>query len=515
MIEGKLAGEEIAALASAVDECRRHAADRKLVVDLQNVTDIQRNAYSLLCSLIAEGIDVRANGAFKKYLIERFREKCRKKLPVIALVLLSLSLCSSGQAAPNSLRLTLKGAVQLALRQSPDLRIAELQVSKADAERRSARAALLPDSSLDAGESVRRNNLRANLGIQPPFAAQHTGPYGTLGSGVSFQVPVLDLPALRNWQSAKDRVAQSSWEQHSASEQLVLEVVSQYLSCLRDSADVQASRTRVQLAQALYQNASDKEAHGVGTALDTLRANVELQNEKQRLTDAETSLSTSSFELARLLDLPPNQDIAFSDEVSFYETPPVDLSRDIASALADRAELKALAAKAASLELQKRRASEQRLPRLSLGGQWVEAGITPSQMIPTYQYTAQLRVPLFTGGRISAEEAAADSELRIVGQQQRQVEAQVTKEVKSAAVQLDAARQDVQVANLGVKLAAQALDQARDRFLAGVANNIEVITAQDDLARANDNQISALYRYNIARAALAHATGKTEQMYAQ
>jgi outer membrane protein len=449
--------------------------------------------------------------------VRKSQERYGQRIVVLAFVALWLALEAAAQTAdsPNAIRLTLKQAVQLALRQSPELRIAELNVSHADAERKVARSELLPGASLGAGESVRRNNLRAALGIQPPFAAQHTGPYGVFGSGVSFQVPILDLPDIRNWQSAKDRVSESSWNQHTVTEQLVLDVVAQYLLCLRASADVQASRTRVDLAQALYQNASDKHAHGVGTALDALRADVELQNEKQRLTDAETSLSTSSFELARILDLPADQDITFADAVSFYDTPPLDLSRDISTALANRSELKALASKTAALEMQKRRASEQRLPRVSVGGQWVEVGITASQVIPTYQYTAQLRIPLFTGGRISAETAAADSELRIVAQEQRQVEARVTMEVKSAAVQLDAARKDVQAADLGVKLAGQALEQARDRFVAGVANNIEVITAQDDLARANDNQISALYRFNIARAALAHATGETEHMYAK
>ena len=57
--------------------------------------------------------------------------------------------------------------------------------------------------------------------------------------------------------------------------------------------------------------------------------------------------------------------------------------------------------------------------------------------------------------------------------------------------------------------------QARDRFQAGVANNIEVISAQDALARANDNQIVALYRYNQARADLARATGQMEAVYAK
>ena len=71
------------------------------------------------------------------------------------------------------------------------------------------------------------------------------------------------------------------------------------------------------------------------------------------------------------------------------------------------------------------------------------------------------------------------------------------------------------MANQGIDLARQEVDQARDRFQAGVANNIEVISAQDALARANDNQIAALYRYNQARADLAHAAGQMEALYAK
>jgi len=66
-----------------------------------------------------------------------------------------------------------------------------------------------------------------------------------------------------------------------------------------------------------------------------------------------------------------------------------------------------------------------------------------------------------------------------------------------------------------VGLSNEEVTQARDRFQAGVANNIEVISAQDALARANDNQIVALYRYNQARADLARATGQMEAVYAK
>ena len=55
------------------------------------------------------------------------------------------------------------------------------------------------------------------------------------------------------------------------------------------------------------------------------------------------------------------------------------------------------------------------------------------------------------------------------------------------------------------------MDQARDRFQGGVANNIEVIQAQDSLSRANDNQIAALPASTGARdfCAVDRADGKS------
>ena len=90
----------------------------------------------------------------------------------------------------------------------------------------------------------------------------------------------------------------------------------------------------------------------------------------------------------------------------------------------------------------------------------------------------------------------------------------VTGDAESRLV-VDSAQHEVDVATLGVKLAKEEVTQARDRFQAGVANNIEVISAQEALARANDNQIAALYRYNQSRADLAHAIGQTEGIYSK
>jgi outer membrane protein TolC len=80
---------------------------------------------------------------------------------------------------------------------------------------------------------------------------------------------------------------------------------------------------------------------------------------------------------------------------------------------------------------------------------------------------------------------------------------------------LKASGDQVAVAESAVKLAAEQLKQAEDRFTAGVADNIEVVQAQQAVATANEDDISALFAYNLAKASLARALGSAEKTYLQ
>jgi len=298
-------------------------------------------------------------------------------------------------------------------------------------------------------------------------------------------------------------------------EESVLLVVSQYLGGQRAAADVQAAQSRVDLAQALYDQAADLLKNGVGTGIDTLRANVQLQNEKQRLIVASTQLETSLYGLARLLNIEPDRKIELADQVSFFDTPEVSTDQTLDRAYASRPELREVLSRQQRAELDLKTADAARLPKFSLNGIWTEQGLTPASAIPVYIYQGSIDIPLFTGGRIQAERAKADLAIRQLRQQEQELRNRIALEVKTALAQLQSARTEVNVANLGVDLAKQEVGQARDRFQAGVANNIEVITAQDELARASDNQIAALYRYNQSRADLAHSVGQMEAVYAK
>jgi outer membrane protein len=429
------------------------------------------------------------------------------------LFLLALGGGFAQEAAP--VKLTLKDAVNLALKQNPQVILANLGISQSEQDRAIARSALLPQVGGRVSETVNRLNLAASIGFNFPGFAQHVGPFYIAQGGVGVTAPVFDLTLWRRYRSSQLGVDSVRAQEIGVREESVLLVVSQYLGSQRAAADVEAAQSRVELAQALYGQTADLQKNGVGTGIDTLRANVQLQNEKQRLIVARTQLETSLYGLARLLNIDPHRKIELADQVSFFDTPEVSTDQTLERAYGSRPELREVLTREQRAELDLKAAAAARLPKFSVSGLWSEQGLTPASVIPVYQYQGSIDIPVFTGGRIQAERAQADLAIRQLRQQEQELRNRIALEVKTALAQLESARTEVTVANLGIELAKQEVEQARDRFQAGVANNIEVITAQDELARANDNQIAALYRYNQSRADLAHSVGQMEAVYAK
>ena len=542
-VEGRLAGPWVAALEQCWRELHVGSPQGKFHIDLCGVSFIDARGKVLLKEIHRQGGQLLAEGCLNQAIVheiiaeggERTSEKGkeRRKGSHIIFYVAFFTLAfdpglARGQAANRQsalptnaptevLRLTLDQAVGLALKQNPTAQIAILTAAQSEQDKNIARADLLPQVNASISDQAQKVNLRAQFGGQTPFPGfpKTLGPYQLFSAGPTFGGPVFDLTLWRRYQAAQSTMRAGKSNSLSAREQVILLVVSQYIGTLRAVADVQASRSRVELAQALYDQAADLQKEGVGTGIDTLRANVELQNEKQRLIQAETNRETSLYGLSRLLNLDPRQPIELGDSLSFFDTPQPEVEPSLELALAERQEWKALESQLKAAGYQKRASQDSRLPSLRFDGNFAYVGTSSSTTLPTYNYAATVKLPLFTGGRIHSEIVRADLEIRKLEQQQDDLRNQIALDVKTALINLNSARNEVQVANLGVQLSNEEVDQARDRFKAGVANNIEVIQAQDALSRANDNQITALYRFNQGRADLARAIGQMEKVYAK
>jgi outer membrane protein len=411
---------------------------------------------------------------------------------------------------PGSLQLTLKQAVQLALKQNPQRIIAHLLVSESDRNSQIARAALLPQANMAASGSENQYNFQS---IERSKQRTDAGPFQLVEAGPNFSQTLLNLPQIRGYQIGREGTREARADEQTARETVVTAVVDQYLLVLRALATRDAANARVALAQRLYEQATELQKTGIGLNIDTVRANVELQNERQNLIDAETQTHTTKYGLAELLDLPRDQDLEVTDRLDFYDLPALEKEALLNQALSSRPEIRSLNSQRRIAKLTTDSAGEQRLPQLDFSGFWYYQGSRFDNGVPAYTYEISLQFPLFTSGRIRAEEAHAKLEEQHTAEIRRQVEAQIVNDVKSALDELTAARNSVDVANLGLQLAQEEVAQAQRRFQAGVTTNVEVVTAQDALARASDNQIGALYQFNLSRAALARATGEIEAMY--
>jgi outer membrane protein len=543
-VEGRLAGPWVAALEQCWRELRTSSPQEKFHVNLCGVSFIDAAGKVLLKEIHSQGGQLIAEGCLNQAIVREIvgsegagnSGKGRKGSHIIFYIamfslLVSLLLRPSlteaqstgkqnslpGNAPAELLRLTLDQAVALALKQNPTAQIAILQAAQSEQDKNIARADLLPQVNAKISDEAQKVNLLAEFGGRSPFPGfpKTIGPYQVFSAGPTVGATVFDLTLWRRYQAAQSTVGASKATSLSTREQVILLVVSQYIGTLRAMANVEASQSRVDLAQALYDQAADLQKEGVGTGIDTLRANVELQNEKQRLIEAQNDRETSLFGLSKLLNLDPRQRIELGDSLSFFDTPQPEVEPSIEAALAERQEWKSLESQIKSAEFQKKASQDSRLPSVRFDGDFTYVGTSGNTALPTYTYEASVDLPLFTGGRIHAEVVRADLQIRVLEQQKADLRNQIALDVKTALLNLSSARSEVQVANLGVQLSREEVDQARDRFKAGVANNIEVIQAQDSLSRANDNQIAALYRFNQARADLARSVGQMEKVYSK
>ena len=542
-IEGRLAGPLVGTLEQCWREVHQAAPTERVNLNLCGVSFIDAAGKMLLKEIHRQGGQLVAEGCLNQAIVDDIvkseketkshSRKERTKSSHIVFYIILLSLLASGttgraQSSPQAqappansptpvLRLTLDQAVGLALKQNPTAQIAILAAAQSEQDKNIARADLLPQASARISDEAQKINLRAQFGGVPAFPGlpKTLGPFQLFSAGPSVSAPVFDLTLWQRFQAARNTASASKANSLSTREQVILLVVSQYIGTLRAVANVEASQSRVELAQALYDQAADLQKEGVGTGIDTLRANVELQNEKQRLLEAKNDRETSLYSLSRLLNLDPRQKIELADSLSFFETPQPEVQASIEDAMANREEWKALASQIKAAEHQKKAAQVSRLPNVRFDGEFAYVGNSGTTTLPTYTYEASVNLPLFTGGRIRAEVLSADLEIRKLEEQRADLRNQIALDVKTSLLNLDSARSEVQVANLGVQLSKEEVDQARDRFKAGVANNIEVIQAQDSLSRANDNQIAALYRFNQARADLARSIGQMEKIYAK
>jgi outer membrane protein TolC/ABC-type transporter Mla MlaB component len=516
-LEGKLAGPWVAELAKVWSEWQGRVGPGDTTIDLSRATFVDEAGRGLLAELHREGCVLLGGGCYVRKLVEGIiqgRETGAARPRWCALAALGLALAGTLAAAdPPPLSLTLGQALRTALDQNSDVQRSLLAIAQSQEDRRTAAAALMPSVEAGAQGTRLRYNLDTQLGTPTAGGPDVIGPFSWGTIAIQASVPVLDLSLWDRWKAARHGQRAAEAQARETREAITALTVGQYLRLQRAAEAVRAAQSRVDLARVLEQLAQDQQKNGLGTRLDTLRAQVQVRNEQQRLIQAETQVQAARYALARVLNLDPSVRVEAADALAAPDLPAVAFQEAYRTGLGQRPEMAVLEAREQAQAELKKSARDLAMPSVVASGNYGSTGLSHAPWANTWTVTVGVKVPLFTGGRISAQTARAQDELERIRQERRGLEAQVGMEVQTAQAELEAERNEVVVAGEAQDLARQALEQARHRFEAGVSSNIEVVQAQDELARATDNRINALYRLNQSRADLARAMGQLEAVY--
>jgi outer membrane protein TolC len=421
----------------------------------------------------------------------------------------------TGEASTEEIPLTLDDAIARGLQHNLGLLLAHDSVESARGDRREALADLLPQ--LRGGLSASRQKIStaafgfAGVGDFPTII----GPFDVFDARAYASQAILDLHALGRSRARAESLKAAEHEERNTRDLVVLACAQLYLQAVSAQSRIGAARARLATAQALSDLASDRKASGLAAGIDVLRAQVERETERQRVIVAENDAAKKKLELARAIGLPLGQPFRVADGMPRGPAPEITPEEALKLAYEARADLRAAEARVRAAEESRKAAKGEGLPSLGVSGDFGAIGNDVGGSRTTFTMAAGVKIPIFEGGRVQARVEAADARLRQERASLADLRARIYYEVQSVFLDLKASEDRVDVADRASELAEQQLQQAKDRFAAGVTGNIDVVQAQEVEARATEDRIDSLFGLNLAKAALARTLGAAETGYSQ
>ena len=425
----------------------------------------------------------------------------------------------AGAASDAVETITIVGAIVRALEHNLGVLTAEQRLGRAQGARARALSELLPNINGRISETRQQINLQAfgfgGFGAAFSDVPTIVGPFNVFDARIFVSQSVFDSSAI-NGARAEAHNMEAARHTYRGARDFVINVAGNlYVQALAASARADAARAQQQTAQTLYTQAVDLKQNGLIAGIDVLRAEVQLSTQVQRSTNASNEFEKAKLQLARAIGLPLGQKFAL--DPALPDLPAADLSFEEAVNRAYRARPDYLAAleRIRAAEAERQAVIGDALPSLKVNADYGDIGLSPGDSHGTFSVAGAVTIPIFQGGRTRGRLLEADADLRNRRAEAEDLKASIYYEVRTAFLDLDATAQQLAVAGRARDLAAQQLTQARDRFAAGVASNIEVVQAQDSVAVATEQFIAARYGYDLAKGALIRGLGTTEETLRQ
>jgi outer membrane protein TolC len=370
----------------------------------------------------------------------------------------------------------------------------------------------LPNVSGNASEAVNQINLAAfGIPLPPGLTSPVVGPFAVFDTHANLSETLLDFNALNKIRSATENEKAARFSVLDARELVVLVVGNEYLLTVASASRLESAKAQLVTAQTIFEQTGDLKKAGVAAGIDVLRAQVQMQTQQQRVLAAQNQYERQKMLLERTIGVPVAQQIQLTDAVPYAPLSAINLEEALAEAYKRRPEFLAAQRRARAAELAVKAAKDEALPTVQVNGQLGLMGPNPGSTETTYNLSGGVRIPIFQGGKVRADVAQAEAQMRQSKLQLEDLRSRIEFEVRSALLDVKTSDDQVQVSNQQINLAAEQLKEARDRYAAGVSGSLEVVQAQEAVVGANDNHIQALNLNNVAKLSLVRALGEAEQ----
>jgi len=425
--------------------------------------------------------------------------------------------CLTWLSAAAQEPLTLRKAVEQALKRNPEASAARAGVDESKANATLARTALLPQigftEDISRGDDpvyVFGTRLRQQQFTQADFALDslnQPGPIGDFSTRISAGWQIFDSWRTERQIRGADLMRKSAESQTGAVDQkIVFGVVAAYQQVLYAEREVETARHEQETAEALLKSVEDHVKAGLAVESDRMAAAVDLAARKQASIAAEGERELAWAELAEAMGTPELKETPLAPlEARNY--PAGELEQELETAGKNR---KDLAAWGEAEQAQSAAASAAKLsygPHVNAYGNWENdaasfGGANGSNWVAGVQIGIDL-LPLGKRAQLAHEKAAkANLDAQVESYRQR-----VRVEVSQAHIQRETARQSMETAHAAIDQATESLRILKNRYEAGLATITDLLRAEDAERQSQTNYWHAVYGNTMAYAQLLFATG--------
>ena len=265
-------------------------------------------------------------------------------------VLMSVSIAATAQDT-GGLRVTLKQAVELALKNNLGVLLAKTEIDEVAGTRARRVAALLPRASADSFINWQNRNL-AVAGLSIPGVPPVVGPYAFMDFRVSASQVLIDREAYHDWKASARVEAGAASSYQDVRDLVIREAAGLYLASQSTAAEVEAAGARSVTSIALEKLAEDQRDQGLATGLDVVRAQVQVARDHQNVLVTQNAYRTSLLSLARFIGLDLGQPLELAESLTFDHVSAPAVEDALPGALAVRADYQALLAQRDALDEQ-------------------------------------------------------------------------------------------------------------------------------------------------------------------